>query len=68
MPPCAAADEVHGLSRQTVELNTGTLSTTAFERRKVSCPRRQNRARLGGDELLRHQCAAETTGHSEHIM
>jgi hypothetical protein len=38
-----------------------------FDRRKVSCPRRQNLARLGGDELLRPQCAAGTTGHSEHI-
>jgi hypothetical protein len=68
MPPSAAADELDGLSRETVELNAGTLSTTVFDRSTSSCPRRQNLARLGGDELLRHQCAAETTGHSEHIM
>jgi hypothetical protein len=62
MPPCAAADEIHGLSRETVELKAGTLSTTVFDRGNASCPRRQNLARLGGDELLRHQCAAETAG------
>jgi hypothetical protein len=66
MPPCAAADEVHWLSRETAELNAGTLSTTVFDRRNASCPRRQNLARLGCDEPLRHQSAAETTGHSEH--
>jgi hypothetical protein len=67
MPPCAAADELHGLNRETAELNAGTLSTTVFDRRNSSCPRRQNLARLGGDEPLRHQCAAKTTGRSAHI-
>jgi hypothetical protein len=62
MPPCAAADELHGPSRETAELSAGTLSTTVFNRGTASCPRRQKLARLGGDELLRHQCAAETTG------
>jgi hypothetical protein len=49
MPPCAAADELHGLNRETAELNAGTLSTTVFDRRNASCPRRQKLARLGGD-------------------
>jgi hypothetical protein len=62
MPPCAAADGLQGLNRETAERNAGTLSTTVFDRGNASCPRRQNLARLGGDELLRHQCAAETAG------
>jgi hypothetical protein len=34
MPPCAAADELHGLNRETAELNAGTLSTTRFRPKK----------------------------------
>jgi hypothetical protein len=62
MPPCAAADELHGLNRETAELNAGTLSKTVVDPRNASCPRRLNLARLGGDELLRHPCVAETAG------
>jgi hypothetical protein len=68
MPPCAAADELHGLNHETAELNASTLSTTVFDRRNASCPRRQNLARLGGDELLRPQCAAEATGLPSNIV
>jgi hypothetical protein len=35
MPPCAAADEVHGLNLATAELNAGTLSTTRFRPKEL---------------------------------
>jgi len=59
MPPCAAADEVRGRNLATAELNACTLSTTGFDQRNASCPRRQKLARLGGGELLLLRRAAE---------
>ena len=64
MPPCAAADEVRGQNLATAVLNGGTLSTTGFDQRNASCPRRQKLARLGGGELLLPRRAAETTAIS----
>jgi hypothetical protein len=64
MPPCAAADEVRGQNLATAVLKAGTLSTTGFDQRNASCPRRLKLARLGGGELLRPRRAAETAAIS----